>query len=146
MPCRRRGGDDGSAGGNPEPPGRVTTVLTSTHIPRRALLALTVALGAGLPLAAPAVAGAQTAPDTVDLIVRRDPGLDADERAEVRAAAGVSFDRRLRLADTEVVTVPAARAEAALSALRASPGVRWVQRDGVAHAQAEGPDQFFDEL
>jgi subtilisin family serine protease len=118
----------------------------STHSPRRALLALTVAVCAGLPLAAPAVAGAQTAPETVDLIVRRDPGLDASERAEVRAAAGVSFDRRLRLADTEVVTVPAAQADPALAALRASPGVRWVQRDGVARAQSTGPDPFFDDL
>jgi subtilisin family serine protease len=146
VPWRRRGGDDGSAGRHPAPPDRVTTVLMSTHSPRRALLALTVALCVGLPLGAPAVAGAQTAPETVDLIVRRDPGLDASERAEVRAAAGVSFDRRLRLADTEVVTVPAAQADAALSALRASPGVRWVQRDGVARAQSTGPDTYFDQL
>ena len=44
-----------------------------------------------------------------DIIVRRDPGLSAAERADVRADAGVALARMLPLPDTELVTVPAAR-------------------------------------
>ena len=84
-------------------------------------------------LALPAAASAE---DTVDLIIRRDPGLTAAERADVRADAGVELERRLRLADAEVVRVPAAEASSALAELRADPDVRWVQRDAGVSAQA----------
>jgi subtilisin family serine protease len=86
-----------------------------------------------LVLALPASASAD---DTVDLIVRRDPGLTAAERADVRADAGVALEHRLRLSDTEVVSVPASEAAEALRTLRADPDVRWAQRDGQASAQA----------
>jgi len=106
-----------------------------------------LALGvAALAFCVPATASAQAPQATVDLIVRRDAGLDATERAEVRADAGVQFQRRLRLPDTEVVTVPADRAADALSALRADPDVRWAQRDGVARAQAVTTDPAFVRL
>jgi thermitase len=110
----------------------------------RALGAL--ALCVAVPLLAPAAAGAQAPQGTVDLIVRRDAGLDATERADLRADAGVRFERRLRLADTEVVTVPPDRAEEALTALEADPDVRWAQRDGLAHAQAVTTDPSFGQL
>ena len=86
-------------------------------------------------LALPAAASA-SAGGTVDLIIRRDPGLTAAERAEVRADAGVELDHRLRLADAEVVSVPAADAADAIRQLRADPDVRWVQRDAGVSAQA----------
>src|SRR4051812_47039972 len=86
-----------------------------------------------LALALPASASAD---DSVDLILRRDPGLTAAERAGVRAGAGVELERRLRLSDTEVVSVRASEAADALRALRADPDVRWAQRDGEASAQA----------
>jgi subtilisin family serine protease len=106
-----------------------------------------LALGAAaLPFCAPATAAAQAAPGSVDLIVRRDAGLDAAERAEVRADAGVRFERRLRVTDTEVVTVPADRAAAALAELEADPDVRWAQRDGLARAQAVTTDPSFGQL
>ena len=49
-----------------------------------------------------AVPAAQAA-DTVELIVRRDAGLTAAERADLRADAGVAYERSVRLPDTEVV-------------------------------------------
>ena len=79
-------------------------------------------LAALLVLAAPLMA--PPAASATDLIVRRDPGLSAAERADVRADAGVDFEHRLRLPDTEVVSVLAADAAEALSALRADPDAR----------------------
>jgi thermitase len=79
---------------------------------------------------------AAQAAGTVDLIVRRDAGLSAAERADVRVGAGVEYERRLRLSDTELVSVPAGEAAAALRELNADPDVRWATRDGVASATA----------
>src|SRR4051794_4229550 len=86
-----------------------------------------------LVLALPASASAD---DTVDLVIRRDPGLTAAERADVRADAGVEFQRRLRLSDAEVVSVPASEAAEALRTLRADPDVQYAQRDEGVSAQA----------
>jgi subtilisin family serine protease len=93
----------------------------------RRFVAFLIVLSAGL-LATPAA----QASDTVELIVRRDAGLTAAERAEVRADAGVAYERSVRLPDTEVVSVPAAAAAAALRELRADPDVRAVARNGAA--------------
>jgi hypothetical protein len=123
-----------------------TSAMTSFRLRTRVALGALALCAAVLPSGVPATAGAQTSQGTVDLIVRRDAGLDAAARAEVRADAGVRFERRLRLADTEVVTVPTDRAAAALDELRADPDVRWVQRDGLAHAQAVTTDPWFGEL
>jgi subtilisin family serine protease len=95
-------------------------------------------------LAAPACARAA---ESVDLIVGRDPGLSARERAEIRADAGVTYERRLRLSDAEVVSVPAEEAEAALRELRADPDVRWAQRDaGVRATAVTGADTYWSLL
>ena len=89
-----------------------------------------------------APAAAQAA--DVELIVRRDAGLTAAERTDIRADAGVDHERRLRLADTEVVSVPAADAAEALRALRADPDVRWAIRDGeLSVTAATGADPFW---
>jgi subtilisin family serine protease len=96
-------------------------MLRLAVLPLLALLALPASASAG---------------DTVDLIIRRDPGLTAAERADVRADAGVELEHRLRLADAEVVSVPAADAADAIRQLRADPDVRWVQRDAGVSAQA----------
>jgi subtilisin family serine protease len=87
------------------------------------LTVLTVSL-----LAAPAAQAA----GTVELIVRRDAGLTAAERADVRADAGVTYERPVRLPDTEVVSVPADQAARAVRELRADPDVRDVVRNGEA--------------
>ena len=58
-----------------------------------------------------------------DIIVRRDQGLTASERAQLRADAGVEHERMLSLPNTEVVSVPEADEAAALAALNADPDV-----------------------
>jgi thermitase len=106
----------------------------------RRLISLTTLTAA---LAVPAVAQAA---GTTQLIVRRDPGLTAAERADIRADAGVDHQRRLRLADTEVVTVPAADASAALAELEADPEVRWAMRNGEVQATAVTTDPMWAQL
>jgi subtilisin family serine protease len=95
-------------------------------------LALLCVLGLSLP--AQALAS--------DIIVRRDPGLTAAERADVRADAGVQLDRMLNLPNTELVTVPAARQERALAVLNADPDVRLASLD-VPVRVAAAPDQRY---
>jgi subtilisin family serine protease len=62
-----------------------------------------------------------------DIIVRRDAGLSASERAAVRADAGVKLQRMLALPDAEVVTVPDGRQSSALATLNADPDVRYAE-------------------
>src|SRR3954471_17906747 len=93
-----------------------------------------------------AVPAAQAA-DTVELIVRRDAGLTAAERADVRADAGVQYERSVRLPDTEVVSVPADEVARAVRELRADPDVRDVARNGEATPDAvTGADGEWDNL
>lgn len=94
------------------------------------VFALLCALGCALP--ASALAG--------DIIVRRDSGLTAAERAQVRAGAGVELDRMLTLPDTEVVSVPDAREDNALARLNADPDVRFAVRDTPFHVAAVPED------
>jgi thermitase len=96
--------------------------------------------------AALAVPAAAQAAGTTELIVRRDPGLTAAERADLRADAGVDYQRRLRLADTEVVTVPAADASNALAELEVDPDVRWAMRNGEVGATAVITDPMWSQL
>lgn len=59
-----------------------------------------------------------------DIIVRRDAGLSAAERADVRADAGVQLERMLDTPDLEVVSAPAGRESEAVARLQADPDVR----------------------
>ena len=76
-----------------------------------------------------------------DIVVRRDPGLTAAERADVRADAGVVLERMLPLANTELVSVPTAREERALAILNADPDVRFAAPDVAVHAAADFVEQ-----
>ena len=58
------------------------------------------------------------------IIVKREPGLTAAERADVRADAGVRLVETLRLPRTEVVSAPAGDAREALRELSADAGRR----------------------
>jgi thermitase len=107
---------------------------------RTALLIFVIAALAVAPSAAQAA-------EEVELIVRRDAGLTAAERADVRAGAGVAYEQRLRLADTELVSVPAGQAAEALAELRADPDVRWAMRNGeVSATAASGEDTLWPHL
>ena len=106
-----------------------------TH-PRRGIacvLALLTALGCSLP--ASAFAG--------DIIVGREAGLSAAERADIRADAGVKLDGMLAVPDTEVVSVPEGQEAAALEALEADPDVRYAVPDVTLHTAAQQPDPLF---
>ncbi len=83
-----------------------------------------------------ALAPSAQAADETRLIVKRDPGMSAAERADVRADAGVRLAEMLPLPDAEVVTAPAADADAALRDLNADPDVRYAERDTVMRAFA----------
>ena len=82
---------------------------------------LTVLLGT-LTVAVPAHAADR-------IVLQREAGLSAADRADVRADAGVTLDHVLRIAGVEVVrAAPGGRAEA-LAALRAHPDVAWAEPD-----------------
>ena len=91
------------------------TRVTHSRVGLVCAVALFCVIGCTLPAAASAT----------ELIVRRDAGLSAAERADVRADAGVELERIMRVPNSEVVTVPAARASEALDALNADPDVRY---------------------
>ncbi|HEY6777629.1 MAG TPA: S8 family serine peptidase [Thermoleophilaceae bacterium] len=91
----------------------------------------------------PAASFAQ-APERI--IVKRDPGLSAAERADLRADAGAQLSDLLRLAETEVVTVPADQADSALAELNADPDVVYAEPDQVRSAFASPNDQLWPSL
>jgi thermitase len=63
------------------------------------------------------------------IIVKRDPGLGAAQRADLRAGVGASLVDVLRLPQTEVLTVPAQDADHALAELNADPDVVYAEPD-----------------
>jgi subtilisin family serine protease len=85
-------------------------------------------------LVAPAVASAET---TTRIIVKRDPGLSANEQRDIRTDAGVRLVDTLRFARTDVVV--ARDPSRALRVLRADPDVAYAEPDWTVHAFA-APD------
>lgn len=98
----------------------------------RTLPLLCLALALLLPQAAGAAERAR-------IIVEREPGLTAAERADLRADAGVRFAESLPLPRTEVVAAPAARVDDALRALRSDDDVVYAEADHVRRAFATDP-------
>jgi thermitase len=84
--------------------------------------------------------GSAAADPAARIIVEREPGLTAAERADLRRDAGVRLVDRLPLPRTEVVTAPAGRAAAALRELRADADVVYAEPDAPRHALAADPD------
>ncbi|RKQ93143.1 subtilisin family serine protease [Solirubrobacter pauli] len=68
-----------------------------------------------------------------DIIVRRDAGLTAAERADVRTDAGVQLERMLDAPDLEVVSAPAGQEAAAVARLEADADVRFAVPDITLH-------------
>src|SRR5918994_4155871 len=90
----------------------------------------TVALVALVAACVPATAQAAPGPQQVEaldrqgatqIVVRREPGLSAAERADVRADADVTLTRRSTIADTEVVRADAGRLAEAVAELNEDP-------------------------
>jgi hypothetical protein len=104
---------------------------------RRPVLGALVAM-----LAIPAAASAAppATPEQLDaagvheIIVKRAPGLDHGDRAQVRAAAAVTLEGAMRLPDTEVVRAAPGHLAEALAALRADPGVVYAEPNVPVHA------------
>jgi thermitase len=90
----------------------------------RRLLVTAVALSALLLPAATASAAA-----TAPIVLKRAPGLNPAERADLRADAGVTLEKRLPIDRVEVVSAPAGERAAAVAALRADPDVVWAEPD-----------------
>lgn len=106
----------------------------------RASAAVAVLAALALPAPAAAVTPQELERDGLrDIIVIREPGLSAAERAELRADAGVRHVRRMRLADAEVVRAPAGELTEALDALNADPDVRVAEPDAPVRAFTNDP-------
>ena len=73
------------------------------------------------------------------LIVVRDAGLTAAERADVRRDAGVALDHLMRVPNAEVVTVDRDDAAAALRELNSDPDVAYAVRDLKVSATTNDP-------
>ena len=106
-----------------------------------------VALLAALALVLPATAFADPGPSAqalenrgvTELIVKRDEGLPASERSDIRADAGGRLVNMTRLPDTEVLRVPDGQLVEALSELNADPRVVWAEPNAPVHAFAADP-------
>jgi thermitase len=98
-------------------------------------------------VAAPAPARAAGEPDAAaleqagvrDIVVKRKPGLDGAERAEVRADADVRLQTMLPVTDTEVVRADPGQLTEAIDALQSDPGVLYAEPDAAVHAQTADP-------
>jgi thermitase len=77
---------------------------------------------------------------TTQIIVKRDPGLTAAERADIRADADVRFVQALPLPRTEVVEAAPGDVGDAVRDLNADPDVVYAERDRTVTALAAGPD------
>jgi subtilisin family serine protease len=71
-----------------------------------------------------------------DIVVERRSGLDGDERAQLRADAGVRLEDTLTLPNTEVVRAAPGALTEALDALNADPDVVYAEPDAPVHATA----------
>jgi subtilisin family serine protease len=111
----------------------------------RRIAALAAFAAAWMPAAA---AGAAIGPQHVEaldrqgateIIVRREPGLSAAERADVRAAADVALTRRSALADTEVVRADKGDLAEAVAELNRDPDVVYAEPVVVQSALSADP-------
>ena len=87
--------------------------------------------------------GASLAQPAERIIVKRQPGLGAAERADLRADAGAHLVDVLRLPETEVVVVPGEAADDALAELNADPDVVYAEPDRLRTAFAAPNDQLW---
>ena len=78
-----------------------------------------------------------------EIIVKRDPGLSAGQRAALRAQAGVSYLGPGPLPDTELDRAPAGGLAAAVAALRGDSQVQYAEPNGEVHAASVPNDAYF---
>jgi subtilisin family serine protease len=105
------------------------------------------ALATAVAILLPAAASADTGADAqalenqgvTQLIVKRDDGLSAAERGDVRRDAGARLVDVLRLKDTEVVQVPRGRLVEAMRELESDPRVVYAVPNAPVHALSNDP-------
>lgn len=79
-----------------------------------------------------------------EIVVRREPGLSAAERADVRADADVDFERRSPITDTELVSAEPGDLAEAVAALNRDPDV--VYAEPVTVMTAQTADTYYGSL
>src|SRR4051794_28428852 len=79
-----------------------------------------------------------------EIVVRREPGLSAAERADVRSDADVTLARRSTLQDTEVVRADAGELAEAVAELNRDPDV--VYAEPVVVMSAQSADSYYGSL
>jgi thermitase len=87
--------------------------------------------------------GLASANSWTQIIVKRDPGLTAAERADIRADAQVRFVESLPLVRTEVVAAQPGDVADAIRDLNADPDVVYAERDRVVRAFSN--DDYFND-
>ena len=92
-----------------------------------------------LALAVPGVASANSA---TRIIVKRDAGLSASERADIRADADVRLVETLSFPRTELVAARPGDVQDALRDLNADPDVAYAERDRVRTAAVPNDDHY----
>ncbi len=74
-----------------------------------------------------------------DIVVRREPGLTAAQRGDLRSDAGVTHVDTMRIPDSEVVHAPDGQLADAIAQLNADPGVEYAEPNLPVHATTSDP-------
>jgi thermitase len=116
---------------------------------RELAAALVAFVAAWTPAAAQAAIGPQQVEaldrqGATEIVVRREPGLSAAERADVRADADVALERRSTLPDTEVVRADTGDLAEAVAELNRDPDV--VYAEPVVVMSALSADSYYGSL
>jgi subtilisin family serine protease len=119
--------------------------MAGTAVLSRVVAALVAAVALALPAGAFAadLGSAQSLEDqgVTEVIVKRDPGLSAGQRSDIRADADAKLVDMLSLPRTEVLRVPRGRLVEALHELNADPRVRYAEPNSPVKAFSN--DQLF---
>jgi type IV pilus biogenesis protein CpaD/CtpE len=117
--------------------------MAGTAVLSRVVAALAAAVALALPAAASAAdpGSPQTLENqgVTELIVKRDAGLSAGQRSDIRADADGKLVGMLRLPNTEVVRVPKGRLVEALHELNGDPRVQYAEPNAPVKAFSNDP-------
>src|SRR5687767_4160407 len=104
-----------------------------------ALIAAWAPAGAAQAAVGPQQVEALDRQGATEIVVRREPGLSAAERADLRADADVELTRRSTLPDTELVEAEQGDLAEAVAALNRDPGVIYAEPVTVQSALSADP-------
>src|ERR1700754_4219926 len=109
-----------------------------------AFVAASIPAGPAHAAISPAQVEALDRQGATEIIVRREPGLSAAERADVRADADVTLKRPSTLTDTEVVRADTGGLAEAVAELNRDPDV--VYAEPVTAVSAQSADPYYGSL